>query len=588
MKKKILILLAILATPLVLSFTVAAIASDDFWGDDDDGKRTEEYRKKQEEEELKRRVGEGDMPNDLDAYNELQEKEKEKKEEKEAEAAKGEPDDFVSPAMQQQLRELGDGQLTAYDYMIYFPEERLEYVEETLNYPILYNDYYPSQYSLELILDDTYWWELKDTASNTGHFFFHQWVNTLWQYLVVFNFQVISYVENAFANDIVDSLANVVGASVQEIAGFSNGSIGDSGLWGELFTFFIVLAGAWAAYMFMIKRATTKAASGLGLTILVMVLALALFSNASGVMKYPNDISSGLSQEILGIGINLVPNSEQQIYEAEQRALRGIESEEEKEIPKEAVSFLIADRLYYLLIYEPYLLLQYGKTSSDITWSRSSAILQHKVMSEQRADAVKKEVSKDNPYDDEPTYMMTTAGTFERLAVVILLWTTHIILGISLLIMAGAILFYQLLFIILTLFAPIALLLALIPAWTYVAMNWFQKWVGAILMKLILSVFLTIILAISQVLYNTTPPSEYGYIWTITLQLLLVIGVLWKRKDIFNILRAPIRGIEQFPGENRGAGGVIRAATRYVERGYRYTKGRGRQDSRSRSARRAT
>src|SRR5690606_34001579 len=163
---------------------------------------------------------------------------------------------------------------------------------------------------------------------------------------------------------------------------------------------------------------------------------------------------------------------------------------------------VIADRLYKLLIYEPYLMLQYGKTSKDIDKARADAILKHKVGSEARAEAVKEEVEKYN------NHMMTTSGTFERFSIVLLLWITHIIFGVCLLVIAGAVILFQMLFVILSLFAPFALLLALMPAWNYVAVNWFKRWIGALAMKLVVSIFLSLILAVSQVLYQTARPEE--------------------------------------------------------------------------------
>lgn len=466
---------------------------------------------------------------------------------------------------------LGEGRLTAYDYMVHFPKKRLDHVEKKLNYPIKYNDYYPSQYSLELMFGNTYWWEVPENLSNSGHFFIHQLVNTMWQFLVLFDLGVISYIESAYSSDIVDSFADTVGGAVRSVAGFSDGKIGSSGVWGELSSFMIVLAGAWAAYMLVIKRATTKAGSGLATTMVVLVLSLALFSNPSGAMRYLNDLSTGLSQEILGVGVELTPPDDPPPID-ERLLQRGILPENKpREIPKEAVSFKIADRLYDMMVYEPYLMLQYGKTSKDITPGQAKSILQHKVMGKNRADAVKKEVG--DP-EKPKNYMMTTAGTFERMAIVILLWGCHIVWGIALLVIAGAILFYQLLFILLTLFAPFALLMALVPTWTHVGINWCQKWVGAIMMKLILSLFLSLVLTLSQVLYKTTPPTEYGYIWTITLQLILIIGILWKRKDLLNIMRAPIRAVDNFPGE---ASGSMRSLPRRMEYGYRRTKHRTKQ-----------
>lgn len=457
------------------------------------------------------------------------------------------------------LKPMGDGYYTANDLAIHFPEERLKRVEKS-GYPIAYNDYYPSQYTLELVLDDAYWWELGDQAANTGHYFAHQVINALWQNLLVFNFGAINFVENAYSLDIVDSFATAIGKAVKYIAGFSSNGLGDEGLWGELGVVMIALAGAWAAYMFMVKRAATRAGAGLIWTIVVMVLAFAYFANASKVMRYVNDVSSELSSEVLTIGLDMTPDQPMTLEE-EVKSLKGIE-DPPREYPEEAASFVIADRLYKLLIYEPYLMLQYGKTSKDIDKARADAILKHKVGSEARAEAVKEEVEKYN------NHMMTTSGTFERFSIVLLLWITHIIFGVCLLVIAGAVILFQMLFVILSLFAPFALLLALMPAWNYVAVNWFKRWIGALAMKLVVSIFLSLILAVSQVLYQTARPEEYGYAMTITLQLILVIGIIWQRKYLLNVLKAPLRGLEQsIPGEAPGS--FRQGAKRVVQTVYR-------------------
>ena len=136
------------------------------------------------------------------------------------------------------------------------------------------------------------------------------------------------------------------------------------------------------------------------------------------------------------------------------------------------------------------------------------------------------------------------------------------------LVVSGAILVYQMVFMILSLFAPFALLLALMPAWNFVAINWFKRWIGALAMKLVVSIFLSVLLAVSQVLYEAARPEEYGYVMTIVLQLILIIGVIWQRKNLTSILKAPMQALDQsIPGEAPGS--IRQGARRVVQTAYR-------------------
>jgi hypothetical protein len=82
-----------------------------------------------------------------------------------------------------------------------------------------------------------------------------------------------------------------------------------------------------------------------------------------------------------------------------------------------------------------------------------------------------------------------------------------------------------------------------------VATNWFKKFVGYQLIKMIIGVFFSMLLTISQFLYQMSPPQKVGYIWTIAMQLILVVGVVWKRNELFSIMKVPVGKVENFTGE---------------------------------------
>jgi hypothetical protein len=286
----------------------------------------------------------------------------------------------------------------------------------------------------------------------------------------------------------------------------------------------IIIAGAWIAYKGLIKKNTTEALTGMLTSVAVLILGIAFFANAGSVMKYLNEISSGLSQELMGVGIEFQEDLD----------------EDEMNYPAEVSSLVISDKLYNMMVYEPYIMLQYAKTSNDseLTQGRIEKILAFKPGSTAREQAVEYEAKEmNNP-------MVKKDGVFQRLTLLILLCVSHFILGLLFFIIAGAMIVYQFLFVLIALFAPFAFLIALNPSWSSVAVSWFKKFVGYQLIKLIIGVFFSMLLTISQFLYQMSPPERVGYIWTIAMQLILVIGVIWKREELFSIMKAPMGKID--------------------------------------------
>ncbi|MBA4493654.1 CD3337/EF1877 family mobilome membrane protein [Paenactinomyces guangxiensis] len=424
------------------------------------------------------------------------------------------------------------GHSQIYDILTQFPEEKIKEAKAK-GYDVRFGKYDPSRYSLELYLEDKYFWEIDELV---GHNFLHGVNNLIWQSLLVWDFTVIMIVENAFSLDVVDKFADAVEKAVQQMSGFTGSGYGNSGIIGNFLTFMIIVAGAWIAYKGIIQKKTTDALNGMLISVLTLILGLAFFANAGGVMRYLNEISSGLSQEVMGVGI---------VFQQE------LNQKDTDSYPSEISSMVVADNLYNMFIYEPYLMLQYGKTSNDpeLTPNRINKILGNKVDSSARKQAVAEEQSGNERLGIEPNPMVTTKATFERLTLLLLLCGSHLFLGVLFLIIAGAMLVYQFLFVLIALFAPFAFLLSLNPAWSSIATTWFRKFVGYQLIKLIIGIFFSMLLTLSQFLYDMSPPESVGYVWTIAMQLILVAGVVWKRNELLEILQAPVAKDGKFAGK---------------------------------------
>lgn len=405
--------------------------------------------------------------------------------------------------------EESQGHSMLFDILTNFPDERIEEAKAE-GYNPRFARYEPSRYTLEGFVAEQSSFDILATAENAGYGLLHEINNMLWQLLLTWDFNVIMLVETSYSLDIVDAFADVVEGSIQQLAGFADGGIGSSGLWGNFLIFVLVMAGAWIAYKGMVQKSTTSAWQAMISTLIILMVSLLFFANAGGIMRYINSISSGISQEIMGVANNLT----------------GSKTDTDGDI----ASVVAADQLYEMLIYEPYLILQYGSTSSnpELTDARIQKILGNKVGSEARGKAVQEEVEANNP-------MMESSSVFQRLGFVLLLIVLHLVLGIVFIVIAGAMLLYQILFVIFALFAPFAFLLALYPAWSYVAMEWVKKFIGYALVKIVIGLFLSLILAISQFLYIMAPPKS-GYLLTMILQAVLILGVLWKRNDLIGLL----------------------------------------------------
>ncbi|MXQ55522.1 CD3337/EF1877 family mobilome membrane protein [Shimazuella alba] len=445
-----------------------------------------------------------------------------------------------------------------FDTLVHFPEERVEQAKQK-RYEVKYTKYKPSRYYLEIQFPDHDSWDLNSNFYDSGYALIHSFiVNSVWQLLLIWDFLVISGVESGFSLDIVDIFADKVDAIIQKFVGFNGSEIGNTGIWGNFITFVILLAGAWIAYKGLYKRDTSSAWTGIISTIFILMASLAFFNNSSGVMHYLNDISSGISQEIMGVGLQADMVSTNQVEEDSEKneklSIKGINTKvDASQYSSQVSSFVVADKMYDMLIYEPYLMLQYGMTSGDpkLTPERIGRILNNKPGSEARIQAVNEERVGNTSLGYEPNVMVTSLGVFQRLTLLGLLVVSHLILGAVFLFVAGAILVYQFIFVIFALFAPFALLMALYPAWSGLAMDWTKKFIGYQILKIVVGVLLSMILTLSQILYNLTPPEDYGYAWTIIMQLILTVGIIWKRNELIGIVNGSLGKFTQYTDNSK-------------------------------------
>ena len=161
---------------------------------------------------------------------------------------------------------------------------------------------------------------------------------------------------------------------------------------------------------------------------------------------------------------------------------------------------------------------------------------------EERQEKAQQEV------EEEDNSMMSIDGITQRAAFVPLLFLANTIIGLFLLMISGSIILYQMIFLALVLFAPVPLLMALVPRWQQTAFDWMMKVIHAQLMKIAIALLLTILFGISAILYRATENSDLGYLGMMIIQIICFVGVWAKRKELFNMVTSAANNVQSSTG----------------------------------------
>lgn len=389
-----------------------------------------------------------------------------------------------------------------------------------------YNAHPNHHYKLDTYIDtDGDWmpWNWGEGASNQLFIALSEIINASWMINVTVSSFTMMIVQEAFQLDFVSDVIDQVAAAVQNIAGFGPGGFMATGIWPILIIFIISIVGAWATYVGMIKRELNRAWGGLISSIVIFVFSLGFFSNADEVLSGVNKWSSDLQSDILAVSASIVnPGAS---------------------YTKEEGIATIRNQMFDLMIYKPYQLLQYGTT--DVEEERVNKLLDIDPYKngEEREEMVKSEVENDD------NTMMSLEGISQRAAFVPLLGIANLIISIFLLLISGSIILYQLVFLVLALFAPVPLLMALVPRWQQTAVDWAMKLLHAQLMKIAIAFLLTILFGVSAILYRATEESDLGYLAMLLIQIICFLGVWAKRNELFSMVSTAANNVSSSTGQ---------------------------------------
>lgn len=320
-------------------------------------------------------------------------------------------------------------------------------------------------------------------------------------------------VEQAFSLDFITDILSKIKPMIQNVIGFNENGLMSNGILPGFIMLLILVLGCYLIFVGLLKREVTKAVSSILTFIAVMfgIVSYSLFADKYLIKL--NDFSKEVSTSMLTIGSNIV-------------------STEDNSVDNETVISGIRDRLFQIQIQKPYLLLQYGTSSmeeiNESDPNRVSSILNYNSDAKEREEAVKKEVQNGNSN-------MSISGLSSRLGNVILIFFLNVIFSIVILLFAGAMLYYQLLFLFYAIVLPLNFLVGLVPAFSNNGVKGITNLLGSVFKRQGLCLITSLIFTVSNFIYDVTDESKYGFLFVFCIQLLLFFVAYKKSHEVLSL-----------------------------------------------------
>lgn len=324
-----------------------------------------------------------------------------------------------------------------------------------------------------------------------------QWfANMAFQLNVILGQLTIFLVDQALNLDIVDTVADKLGAAMQNIAGIGKGGFLSSGLFPAIIGIACVLSACYAGYIFFIKRQPSKGLSELVKTVFVIAFIVTYIGNASTILKSANTISSEISVTVLAKATGTVAGDPGR--------------------SKADAIFSVKKQIWDLLVERPYLFLQYGEDSKEKLGAKRVDELLAKAPGKDRENKVQDEVKNGNQ-------MMVISSVGERLVFTVMYYVVNTFAGVPVIAFGLLIVAFQLWFLVMSIISPIVMAVALLPGHRRVIESWASQWIRPLALKIFMSVMLVIIFTVAELLYVLPEAGVAGYVSTMIFQILVFV-----------------------------------------------------------------
>lgn len=404
-------------------------------------------------------------------------------------------------------------------------------------------------YSLDFFVEDdsSFWkpWTWGESLGNSALYAIYLITNIFWLIGAILSWLAGYVLEQAFNLNFISDAVSGISDNIQKLAGVNQNGFMSSGLFPSLAVLLIMIMGVYLLYVGMIKRENSKAVSQVIKFIGLFIFGMGFIAYSSDYISMINDFQKDMNDEVMDIGASLTLVDD----EKEQQTVGGAQPIRTEEKGKSSSIQMTDDSvvnmrqtLFDIQIRKPYLLLQYGESDeSKITTDRINLILEHspydvqkdendKVPAEEREKEVKKEVTD----EDKANQNMSISMVGLRLGMVFLTLIVNIVITICIFIFSGVLIFSQVLFIMFVYFLPVAIIFGLLPGRGSVTVSAFSKAFNAIMTKVGVTILLTVVFSISNMVYSLS--ENTNYFWMAFLQIVVFVVAVLKMDEFFGFM----------------------------------------------------
>ena len=357
-------------------------------------------------------------------------------------------------------------------------------IEEAAGTQNLYSKYALDNYQLDFYVD-TGWdwlpWNWTDGIGKQVMYGLYAITNFIWIIGLYLSSATGYIVEQAYKLDFISDTAGAIGKNIQIIAGISENGFSNEGFYVGFLLLFIMFLGIYTAYTGLLKRESTKALSSLVNFFIVFILSASFIAYAPDYITMLNDFSKDVSTSALSLGTKMVlPDSD----------IKGSESVD-----------VIRDTLFSIQVIKPWYVLEYGdgnETSEDIL-----SISPDTNKGKDRERAVKAEI------EENANEYMSVTKVIVRLGMVVFLFIFNIGISIFVFLLSGIMIFSQILFIIYSVFLPIAFLFSLLPGFGNMGKKAVEKLFNTIMLRAGISIVISLTFSISAMIYSLTKDKSF-------------------------------------------------------------------------------
>lgn len=379
----------------------------------------------------------------------------------------------------------------------------------------LYDKYALSAYSLDFWVDtsgDWLPWNWGEGIGKNVDYILCVLADFIWMIARYLGYFLGWLVEQAYSLDFINDTITYLGANMQKVLGVDASGLRGHGLLPSFLPILIILVGCYFFYLAVVKSQFTRATTTILTFLVVGVLGFGMVAYSGSYLTQINTFQQEFNQEVLAISDTLTVGD------------------------TNSGTSGIRDSLFDIMVYQPYLLLQYGTTDvEEIGQERIDSLLN--ASKEERETIVQSEVS------ERKNESMTVGKQGERLVNAFFVVVLDLVIFFCVACLVAYMILSQVMFNVYVSFLPVVLVFALFPNNTRNLTAYLKKLFSVLMNKAGITLILSVVFGLSTVAYRLA--GTHSFLWTMFLQVVVYVGALMKSSELLGFMS--IRG----DGEDR-------------------------------------